>query len=173
MNVWTKAMRHRGLLHHQIIVISSLSRSSAFYRALFSFLGYECAARTERYEDWKRWDLDTPHEFSLVEADREHAAVFHVRGAVGHHHHIAFAASDRNDVDEIYREVLLPLEARGLCRILDVPAECPEYGNGYYATFFEDPDGLRFEFVFNEGYFRNQSEREAVQPGATDNLDGA
>lgn len=153
-------MKHRGLLHHQIIVVSQLARSSAFYGPVLSFLGYECASRTGRYEDWTRWDLDTPHELSVVEVNKEKASVPHVRGAVGHHHHMAFAAADREDIDRFYREVLVPLEAEGNCRILDAPAECPEYGGGYYATFFEDPDGLRFEFVFNEGYFRKRRERK-------------
>jgi catechol 2,3-dioxygenase-like lactoylglutathione lyase family enzyme len=156
-------MTHRGLLHHQIIVVSDLARASEFYGAMFEYLGYERTAKTGRYEDWKRWELDTPHEFSVVEVKEEHSAVPHVRGAVGHHHHIAFAAADRADVDRFYREVLAPLGAKGVCRVLDSPAECPEYGQGYYATFFEDPDGLRFEFVFNDGYFNAKAERGSDQ----------
>ena len=155
-------MKHRGLLHHQIIFVSDLARASEFYGAMFGFLGYECAAKTGRSEDWKRWDLDTPHEFSVVEARKEHASATHVRGAVGHHHHIAFAAADRDDVNRFHREVLMPMEARGVCRILDAPAVCPEYGTGYYATFFEDADGLRFEFVINEDHFRETTERVAA-----------
>jgi catechol 2,3-dioxygenase-like lactoylglutathione lyase family enzyme len=40
-------------------------------------------------------------------------------------------------------EVLLGTGAR----ILDAPAEYPDYGAGYYALFFADPDGLKLEFV--------------------------
>jgi catechol 2,3-dioxygenase-like lactoylglutathione lyase family enzyme len=32
-------------------------------------------------------------------------------------------------------------------RILDAPADYPQYGAGYYAVFFADPDGLKLEFV--------------------------
>ena len=31
--------------------------------------------------------------------------------------------------------------------VLDAPAEYPQYGAGYYAVFFSDPDGLKLEFV--------------------------
>ena len=32
--------------------------------------------------------------------------------------------------------------------ILDPPAEYADYGEGYYAVFFADPDGLKLEYVF-------------------------
>ena len=31
--------------------------------------------------------------------------------------------------------------------ILDTPAEYPQYGAGYYAVFFADPNGLKLEYV--------------------------
>jgi catechol 2,3-dioxygenase-like lactoylglutathione lyase family enzyme len=150
---------HRGLLHHLILVVSDLARSSPFYGAMFRYLGYELGDRSDRFEDWKRWDLGTPHEISIVQAAPDARAVPHVRGAVGHHHHMAFCAADRADVDRFYAEVLAPFERRGLCAVEDAPGECPEYGDGYYATFFADPDGLKFEFVVNEAWRRQQAGR--------------
>jgi catechol 2,3-dioxygenase-like lactoylglutathione lyase family enzyme len=143
-------MKHRGLLHHTDIVVSDLPRSGAFYGELFRFLGYELAGQSDRHQDWRRSDLDTPHEFTLLRASGDLAGVPHRKGAMGHHHHIAFAAADRPDVDRLHREVLVPAGQRGLCRILDAPVECPEYGRGYYAVFFEDPDGLKLEYVIHE-----------------------
>ncbi len=32
--------------------------------------------------------------------------------------------------------------------VLDPPADYPAYGNGYYAVFFADPDGIKLEFVY-------------------------
>lgn len=154
-------MRHRGLLHHQIVVVADLARSAAFYGPVLTDWGYELAGASARFQDWRRWDLDTPHELSIVQVDPALASVRHRRGAVGHHHHLAFAAADRADVDRFHRDVLVPLAARGLGRILDAPDDCPEYGEGYYATFFEDPDGLRLEFVVNEGFWREQAARGA------------
>jgi hypothetical protein len=31
--------------------------------------------------------------------------------------------------------------------VLDPPADYPTYGDGYYAVFFADPDGIKLEFV--------------------------
>ena len=31
--------------------------------------------------------------------------------------------------------------------MLDAPAEYPQYAPGYYAVYFEDTDGLKFEVV--------------------------
>ena len=28
------------------------------------------------------------------------------------------------------------------------PSDCPEYGEGYYATFFFDPDGIKLEITY-------------------------
>ncbi len=32
-------------------------------------------------------------------------------------------------------------------KVLDAPAEYPQYAPGYYAVYFEDADGLKFEVV--------------------------
>jgi len=32
--------------------------------------------------------------------------------------------------------------------VLDAPAEYSQYGAGYYAVFFADPDGLKLEYVY-------------------------
>ena len=149
----------RGLLHHVIIVVSNMEKSSAFYGPVLGYLGYELDGSDSTWQDWKRWDLETPHEISIVQASAEKRSIPHVRGAVGQHHHFAFCAQDRADVDRFYAEILIDLEKRGLCFIEDPPCDCPEYGDGYYATFFHDPDGLKYEFVINPNFERRKAER--------------
>ncbi len=96
---------HRGLLHHMNINVSDLKHSSRFYGPMFRYLGYELSGSNYegkwQFEDWKRWELDTPHEISICQADPKHADIPHIRMAVGHHRHIAFCALDRDDVDRI------------------------------------------------------------------------
>lgn len=58
-------------------------------------------------------------------------------------HHVAWRADSRRDVDDLHG-LLLRI---GAC-ILNAPADYPQYGEGYYAVFFKDPDGLKLEFVF-------------------------
>lgn len=160
---------HRGLLHHMNINVSDLRRSSAFYGPFFRYLGYERAAFNHEgdfaFEDWKRWLEGTPHEISIVQARGVLQYEPLERLAVGRHNHIAFCADDREDVDRLYHEVLAPLEREGLCVVENPPCDCPEYAEGYYATFFLDPDGLKYEFVINPAYFeikKARDTREAV-----------
>lgn len=154
---------HRGLLHHQSIVVSDVKRSSQFYRPMFEYLGYELTDSVFEgdypFQDYKRWDLNTPHEFSITQTQKEQSSVEYIRWAVGHHHHIAFCAATQEDVDRFYSTVLVPLEGKGLCKITDSPCECTEYNEGYYATFFCDPDGLKYEFVINPNFFRKKQAR--------------
>jgi catechol 2,3-dioxygenase-like lactoylglutathione lyase family enzyme len=55
---------------------------------------------------------------------------------------MAFTAEDRSDVDKMY-ELLKQIGAT----VLDAPAEYP-YSPGYFAVYFTDPDGLKFEFAY-------------------------
>ena len=57
-------------------------------------------------------------------------------------HHLAFHADSREDVDA-FHDFLVQLGAT----VLDPPAEY-DYTPGYYAVFFEDPDGLKLEVVY-------------------------
>lgn len=155
---------HRGLIHHQIIKVSNVKKSALFYAPMLEYFGYELSGSDLEseysYQDWKRWDHDTPHEISICDVSERLSHVEHVRGAVGHHDHIAFCAASRSDVDKFYSEVLVPLERDGLCTIEDPPCDCPEYGDGYYATFFYDPDGLKYEFVINPNHLIKKQARE-------------
>jgi catechol 2,3-dioxygenase-like lactoylglutathione lyase family enzyme len=58
-------------------------------------------------------------------------------------HHLAWTAESRADVDLLHGV----LQCMGV-DILDPPADYPHYGDGYYAIFFADPDGLKLEYVF-------------------------
>ena len=90
-----------------------------------------------------------PHEITLVSVAPALRDIKHVRGAVGQHHHLAWTAASPQEVDLFFERILVPLASAGHCSILDPPALCPEYSTEYYAVFFEDPDCLKFEFVYN------------------------
>ena len=58
-------------------------------------------------------------------------------------HHLALRASSRADVDALHAK----LNAFG-ATILDPPQDYPDYGDGYYAVFFADDDGMKLEYAF-------------------------
>jgi predicted lactoylglutathione lyase len=55
---------------------------------------------------------------------------------------LAWTAESRDDVDRLHKR-LLEIGAANL----DPPADYPRYGEGYYAVFFADPDGMKLEVV--------------------------
>ena len=58
-------------------------------------------------------------------------------------HHLAFKAASRAEVDRLHSE----LKDIG-ATIVSPPREYPEYTPpGYYAVFFKDPEGIKYEIV--------------------------
>jgi len=56
-------------------------------------------------------------------------------------HHVCLQVRTRGDVDEVCGKL------RELGVAATAPRAYPEYNPEYYATFFEDPDGIRLEVV--------------------------
>jgi glyoxylase I family protein len=131
----------RGAINHLAVTVRDLSSSEGqFYWPVLDFLGYE------RVEDIPQtmtlWSKRSAlMAINLWQAKPELAAEKHARYATGLHH-CAFGVDDRNEVDALHA----PRGEKGIS-ILDAPAEYPQYANGYYAVFFEDPDGLKYEVV--------------------------
>jgi catechol 2,3-dioxygenase-like lactoylglutathione lyase family enzyme len=130
-------------MHHVDIVVSSLERSLPFYRELLRPLGYTEAYEAEGERGETIWYLDgdgVGASLGVREAKAPQRAAYD-RYAVGLHH-LAFEASSREGVEERYRWAV----EQGV-EIENVPQEWP-YVQGYYATFFHDPDGMKLEVVF-------------------------
>jgi catechol 2,3-dioxygenase-like lactoylglutathione lyase family enzyme len=132
----------RGLIHHIDLTVRDIAVSAPFYDAVLGFMGY----RREREQvDGIDWDREVPGLFCGIGIKPARRDVPHDRYTSGLHH-VAWAAESREDVDRLYAELL-----RIGARILDAPADYPHYGKGYYAVFFADPDGLKFEYVYVPG----------------------
>jgi glyoxylase I family protein len=131
----------RGAIHHLDLTVKDPWASRGFYAAVLGFMGYREVADHERGFDY---DLEAPAGFTsigIMKAAGPHADRAHDRYSPGLHH-VAWTAESREDVDRLY-ELLLGIGAT----VLDPPADYPRYGDGYYAVFFADPDGLKLEYV--------------------------
>jgi catechol 2,3-dioxygenase-like lactoylglutathione lyase family enzyme len=129
----------RGAVHHIDLTVGDLDRSDAFYGKVLAFLGYRRVRGDSTGIDWDlriSGNLVCSIGLKPARSDRVHD-----RYSAGLHH-LAWHAASREEVDRLH-ELLLGTGAR----ILDAPAEYPDYGVGYYALFFADPDGLKLEFV--------------------------
>lgn len=133
----------RGSIHHLDLTVKDPWASRAFYAAVLGFMGYREAAEYPRGFDY---DLATPGGFcsiGVMKAEGPNAGRAHDRYSPGLHH-VAWNAASRDDVDALHA-LLVEMGAP----VLDPPADYPRYGDGYYAVFFADPDGLKLEYVYN------------------------
>lgn len=133
-------------IHHVAVTATNFDVSKKFYDRLLGHLGMAPAIQATGY----------PHKdtegrmciyagkaglFALWEADAAmRSNKFQVYN-VGLHH-LAFAAPSREAVEELHQKLV----ADGV-KILNPPKEYG-YVPGFYAVFFEDPDGMKLEFAF-------------------------
>jgi catechol 2,3-dioxygenase-like lactoylglutathione lyase family enzyme len=127
-------------LGHIDLVCRDLSRSLAFYRAVFGPLGLEGPAlfEGERGEQihYLRFPRAGSGSLGLRQALDEQAFELYAPGL----HHLALTVETRADVDAAHAAAV----AAG-AEVLHAPRLWPQYHAEYYATFFLDPDGFRLE----------------------------
>ena len=126
--------RHVGI-DHVYVSVTDFEKSEAFYDAVMQALGFrkgDMPIAGERHAHYF-----TPRmQYSIRPAKTARRHDAYAPGL----HHFCFQAPDRRAVDEVETR----LRALGV----DVSeAREYDYGPGYYAIFFEDPDGIRLEVV--------------------------
>jgi glyoxylase I family protein len=130
-------------IDHLDLVVSSIERSLDFYRGLLAPLGYDSESEIEG-ERGERvvylGQVGGMGSVGLRQRQSDAHAVPYDRYGVGLHH-LAFAAPSRRVVDE--RAEWLRAQA---AEIEGGPEEY-SYTPGYYAVFFNDPDGIKLEIV--------------------------
>jgi glyoxylase I family protein len=132
----------RGWLHHVDLTVTDAVISRPLYDLFLGHAGYVVVDdKGARGADWGLHGKTYP-SIGIRSTSGDGAGQRHNRYAPGLHH-LALYADSREDVDALY-EKLVAFRAT----ILDAPADYPEYGPGYYAVFFADPDGLKLEYVF-------------------------
>ena len=127
-----------GSMNHLGITVSDLTVSTQrFYAPLLDFLGYR---EVERQPEMSLWLAPAGYAVNLWQAKEAYRGTAIERYAPGFHH-FAFNADSRERVDRCH-----DLLRRQGIEVLDAPADY-DYLPGYYAVFFADPDGLKFELV--------------------------
>lgn len=134
----------RGAVHHVDLTVRDPLASRPFYETVLGFMGYAVSDTYAHGFDMDLRDADGAllASIGLMAARGANAARSHDRYSPGLHH-IAWNAGSRADVDAMHA-----LLRRIGADVLDPPADYPKYGEGYYAVFFADPDGMKLEYVF-------------------------
>ncbi len=137
-------MRFRGV-HHVEFSVLDYENSIKFYDRMFGWLGYksfwtlDIGYRSTYY--MARFPL--PHSYIGIQPAEQGDRLNHVERATGIHH-IAIWAHSKKEVDQFYEGFLLK---EGV-EVTETPAAYPIYAPGYYAVFFVDPSGIRWELAY-------------------------
>ena len=127
---------NRRLFDHIDLRVRNLAEAKPFYSQFLPALGFPNFGETPigiAYEAAR--DHPKPEFVGLIE-DPEHRPTAT---------RIAFWADTREEVDQISK---LVRDAGG--KNLEGPEVCEDYSPGYYAFFFEDPDGNKLEICCRE-----------------------
>jgi glyoxylase I family protein len=123
-------------IDHIYLAVSDFAVSEAFYDAVMRALGFYKSDRPiggERHAHYFNRAL----QLSIRPARTARAHDPYSPGL----HHLCLQVATSDDVDAACASV------RGLGIEATPPRTYPEYSEDYYATFFEDPDGIRLEIV--------------------------
>jgi len=134
-------------IDHIEITVRDMDVAAAFYDELLPLLGYDLAHRSEAWlEEHEKRVVSYEHPrlgFAITSPLSAFADEPMNRRKPGALHHLAFRVGSRAEVDRLHRE----LEAIGAAIVVP-PREFPEYvPAGYYACFFKDPEGIKYEVV--------------------------
>lgn len=135
-------MRLRGVNHVDLCVLD-YEESLQFYDRMFGRLGY-VSFTTGGTPYTATYYLALPHSYIGIHpaGERYGERLSHKAHAPGIHH-IALWARNRREVNRFHDDFLV---AEGI-EVTEPPAEYAVYSPGYYAVFFLDPTGIRWELA--------------------------
>jgi catechol 2,3-dioxygenase-like lactoylglutathione lyase family enzyme len=123
-------------LDHLDLRVKNFSEARAFYGRLLPALGFTGDRSDSDWGTFYSVGGDRSSAFFGFTADAQHQP---------NGNRIAFWADTRSEVDEI-AELVRAIGGRNI----EGPEICAEYSPGYYAVFFEDPDGNKLEVCYRE-----------------------
>jgi catechol 2,3-dioxygenase-like lactoylglutathione lyase family enzyme len=118
-----------GVMHHVDVHVSDISKTKQLFDALAPVIHYVPRSEYDEFISYRPADRPRPAVGFLLDPE-------HVAGSM----RLAFAVATQAAVDAAAEAV----RANG-ARQLEGPGFHPEYGDDYYAVFFEDADGNKYE----------------------------
>ena len=127
------------IFDHLSLSVADIERAREQFAPIMHELGFERFDADPKGSSWQR---EGEPEFILMPA-REPDSGPHVHGRVGWQH-LAFEVGSRAEVDRLHA---VATDA-GWTVVRD-PKEYPRFTDRYYASFVEDDNGIRIEFMNN------------------------
>lgn len=137
----------KPIIDHIQITVKDLDSAVIFYDKLMPLLGFDISKKSSaeiEEHDFRVVEYCHPNlAFALTSPREKFKDVDVHRRRPGSLHHLAFRADSREQVDQLYAKT------RNIgATIVEAPREYPEYvPKGYYALFFKDPQGIKYEIV--------------------------
>lgn len=139
----------KPIIDHIQITVKDLKVAEAFYDQFLPILGFDLNRKNK--------GRVAKHDFDVVEYAHP-LLIFGInspreafkedtihRRKPGSLHHLAFKAESREEVDNVFLQ-LQAIEAN----IVEEPKFFPQHGESYYALFFKDAEGIKYEVVYEE-----------------------
>ena len=138
------------IIDHIEITVKDMRVAVPFYDKLLPLLGFDIRRRGSAVmENHEKHVVSYEHPrlgFAITSPRNVFTGETINRRKPGSLHHLAFRAASRAEVDRLHVE----LQHIG-ATIVSPPREYPEYTPpGYYAVFFKDPEGIKYEIVCTE-----------------------
>ncbi|MFI5170878.1 MAG: VOC family protein [Chitinophagales bacterium] len=137
------------VIDHIQITVKDMMIAEPFYDKLMPILGFDMLRKSKGRVDKHDFDVIEyfhPQLIVGINSPRESFRNDNVhRRKPGSLHHLAFKAISHEEVDEAYSKI----KEIG-ANIIETPKYFPQHGESYYAMFFKDPDGIKYEVVFEE-----------------------
>lgn len=135
------------IVDHIEITVRDMGTAVPFYDRLLPLLGFDLARRGDAViEGHEKHVVSYEHPrlgFAITSPLKAFEGETINRRKPGALHHLAFGAPSRAEVDRLHLE----LRAIG-ATIVSPPRDYTEYTPaGYYAFFFKDPEGIKYEIV--------------------------
>ncbi|HJY79526.1 MAG TPA: VOC family protein [Candidatus Binatia bacterium] len=137
----------KPIIDHIQITVKDMSVAVPFYDKLMPLLGFELKQRNRAvFEEHELQVVEYLHPllgFAISSPRSAFVSDAIHRRKPGALHHLAFKAESRTEVDRLHAEL------KGIgATIVSAPREYPEYTPpGYYALFFKDLEGIKYEIV--------------------------
>jgi catechol 2,3-dioxygenase-like lactoylglutathione lyase family enzyme len=135
------------IIDHIEITVKDMRVAVPFYDKLLPLLGFDIRRRGSAViEKHEKHVVSYEHPrlgFAITSPRNVFTGETINRRKPGSLHHLAFRAASRAEVDRLHVEL-----KRIGATIVSPPREYPEYTPpGYYAVFFKDPEGIKYEIV--------------------------
>ena len=137
------------IIDHIQITVKNLKTAEPFYDKFLPIIGFDIRRKSS--------GTVTEHEFDVVEyyhpllifAINSPREVFKDdtihRRKPGALHHLAFKAGSFAEVDRMYLEI-----KKIGADIVSEPKFYPDHGENYYALYFKDLEGIKYEIVYEK-----------------------